>query len=239
MSKSEKSYVIGAIFARGGSKGVPGKNIRSLAGEPLIAHAIKTAKEVKSLDRVIVSTDDPEIARVARDYGAEVPFMRPAELATDQTPEWLAWRHAIKTIAELDGGRQPDILVSIPATSPLREAKDVADCLALLLESDADCVFAVTPAHKNPYFNMVVFENGYARLVIAPTGKIARRQDAPEVFDITTAVYALRTEYLMRADSLFEGKVKAIVIPAERALDIDTEFDFKLAEFLVSDTVVR
>lgn len=224
--------VVGAVFARGGSKGVPGKNIRGLAGRPLIAHAIATARATQMLDRLIVSTDDAEIARIAREYGAEVPFMRPAALAQDDTPEWLAWQHAVRTLAEQDG-RQMDVLVSVPTTSPLRAPEDIDACVTRLLETDSDIVITVTPAEKSPHFNMVVIEDGRAQLVIPPTGSVKRRQDAPEVFDMTTVAYAARASFVLAADSMFAGKVSAVVVPRERALDIDTEFAFHLAELLL------
>ena len=127
-----KPNIIGCIFARGGSKGVPRKNVRPLAGRPLIAYAIETALASRWIGRVVVSTDDAEIAAIARQYGAEVPFMRPAELARDDSPEWLAWQHAIRSLGEMDA------LVSVPPTSPLRTVDDVDGCIQVLLESDAD-----------------------------------------------------------------------------------------------------
>lgn len=229
-----KPYVVGFVFARGGSKGVPRKNIRLLAGKPLLAHAIETALSSEWIDQVVVSTDDVEIADVARKYGAQVPFMRPVELAQDDSPEWLAWQHAVRTLATTEGQPKMDVFVCLPATSPLRSVEDVDACVQALLESDADLVITVKPAGRNPYFNMVVLdEAGYARLVIPPERTVYRRQAAPAVYDMTTVAYAARPEFVRQAHSMFEGKVKAIVVPAERALDIDTELDFRFAEFLL------
>ena len=229
-----KPYVVGAIFARGGSKGVLRKNIRLFAGKPLMAYAIETALASELIDQVIVSTDDAEIAAVAQQYGAEVPFMRPAELARDDSPEWLAWQHAIRTLEVTEGEPKMDVFVCIPPTSPLRAVEDVDACIQTLLESDVDLVITVKPAERNPYFNMVVLdEQDYARLVIQPDKKIHRRQSAPMVYDMTTVAYAARPEFVLSADSMFEGKVKAVVVPAERAVDIDTELDFRFAEFLL------
>jgi N-acylneuraminate cytidylyltransferase len=231
-------YVVGFIFARGGSKGVPRKNIRLLAGKPLIAYAIETAQMSERIDRVIVSTDDEEIATVARRYGADVPFLRPEELARDDSPEWLAWQHALQVLEATEGAREIDVFVSIPTTSPLRKVEDVDRCINELLESDADLVITVRPAERNPYFNMVVLDDlGYARLVIQSTKTISRRQDVPAaVYDMTTVAYAARPEFVLKAYSAFEGKVRAVVVPAERAFDIDTELDFKIAEFLLSQS---
>jgi len=219
--------IVGCIFARGGSKGVPRKNIRPLAGKPLIAYAIEAALQTPSIQRLIVSTDDPEIADVARRFGAEVPFMRPPELAADTSPEWLSWQHAIRTLGDVD------VLVSVPATAPLRAPADVENCIQTLLKSDADITITVTPAARSPYFNMVVLNDGFAQVVIPPTTGVARRQDAPPVFDITTVAYAAHAPFVLNATRVFDGKVKAVIVPPERALDIDTEQDFEIAEFLM------
>lgn len=229
-----KPYIVGFIFARGGSKGLPRKNIRPLAGKPLIAYAIETALASELIDRVIVSTDDKEIADVAQQYGAEVPFMRPQELARDDSPEWLAWQHAIRILEAIEDEPKMNVFVCVPPTSPLRAVEDVDACIQTLLESDADLVITVKPAERNPYFNMVVLdEAGYARLVIPPDQTTHRRQAALSVYDMTTVAYVARPEFVLSASSMFEGKIKAVIMPAERAVDIDTELDFKFAEFLL------
>lgn len=228
-------YVVGFIFAREGSKGVPRKNIRILAGKPLIAWSIQAAKESRFINRVIVSTDDDEIARIARQYGAEVPFMRPAELSGDTSPEWFAWQHAITEVQKTNN--QPlDVFVSIPATSPLRSVSDVDACISRLLHSDADIVITVKKAERSPYFNMVNLDDGgYAHIVISNGNRMTRRQDAPTVYDMTTVAYAARPDFIMREHSIFEGKVMVVEVPSERALDIDTELDFRIAEYLMKE----
>jgi CMP-N-acetylneuraminic acid synthetase len=142
------------IFARGGSKGLPGKNIRLLGGKPLIAWSIEHALAVKRIDRVIVSTDSEEIAAVARAYGAEVPFIRPEELARDDSPEWFAWRHALNYLKHGDG-IMPAVMVSVPATAPLRSSCDIENCLDEFEKGEVDIVITVTDSHRSPYFNMV------------------------------------------------------------------------------------
>ena len=227
--------VIGFIFARGGSKGIPRKNIRPLAGKPLIAYAIETAKQSRYINRVIVSTDDPEIAKIAKVFGADIPFLRPSGLAGDTAPEWLAWRHAIEEVQK-ETGKIPDVFVSIPPTSPLRDVSDVDRCISCLLENDADIVITVKRADRNPYFNMVTLDkNGYAKVVIQTGITLCRRQDAPPVYDMTTVAYAARPEFILQEDGMFCGRVRAVEIPPERAIDIDTELDFRFAEFLMSD----
>jgi N-acylneuraminate cytidylyltransferase len=226
--------VVAFVFARGGSKGLPGKNIRLFAGKPLIAHAIEHALAVSRIDRVIVSTDSPDIASVARDYGAEVPFLRPAELAADDSPEWLSWRHALKFTQE-EMGVLPGAMVSVPVTAPLRRPEDIERCLDLYSKGGADVIVTVSQAHKNPYFNMVRRRpDGTVVLVVQTSREFGRRQDVPAVFDMTTIAYVADPEFVLSRDSIFQGRVKAVEIPPERAIDIDTLLDFEMAEFLLS-----
>jgi CMP-N-acetylneuraminic acid synthetase len=222
------------IFARGGSKGLPGKNIRPLAGKPLIAWSIEHALSVKRIERVIVSTDSEEIASVAKAHGAFVPFMRPTELAADNTPEWLAWRHALNFLRDTEG-QLPNVMVSVPATAPLRQPIDIENCLDEYARGDADVVITVTESHRSPYFNMVK-ENadGSVGLVIPPTATIVRRQDVPVVYDMATVAYVIRPEFVFSSDAIFKGRVRAVQVPKERAIDIDTLLDFQISEHLLT-----
>ena len=225
---------IALIFARGGSKGLPGKNILSLGGKPLIAWSIEQALAVRRIDRVIVSTDSEEIAKISLEHGAEVPFMRPAELARDDSPEWLAWRHALNYLMDSDGAL-PDAMVSVPATAPLRLPLDIENCLNEFEKGDADMVITVTDAHRSPYFNMVkIHSDGTVGLVIPPEKSISRRQDAPTVFDMATVAYVASPVFVMTHNAVFEGTVRHVHVPSERAIDIDTPLDFKIAECLLS-----
>lgn len=225
---------IAFVFARGGSKGLPRKNTRTLSGKPLIAWSIEHAFAVRRIERVIVSTDSEEIAAVARGSGAEVPFMRPAELARDDSPEWLAWRHALAYLLETDG-MFPGAMVSLPATAPLRLPLDIENCLDEYEKGDADVVITVTDAHRSPYFNMVrTHADGTVGLVIPPQSAIARRQDSPMVFDMATVAYVARPEFVMTHNATFEGRVRAVHVPTERAIDIDTLLDFQIAECLLN-----
>lgn len=221
------------IFARGGSKGLPGKNVKCLAGKPLLAWSIDHAKSVKRIARVIVSTDSEEIAAVAKEFGAEVPFLRPAELAGDHSSEWLAWQHGLRYLQENDG-KLPDAMVSLPATAPLRISDDVERCLDVFSEGGTDMVITVTAAHRNPWFNMVKERgDGLVELVNGGWG-VVRRQDAPQVFDIATVAYVASPQFVLSQKSMFAGRVKAVQVPPERAIDIDTAFDFELAEYLMN-----
>lgn len=221
---------IGFVFARGGSKGVPGKNLRQLAGKPLLAHAIAAAKATRCISRVVVSTDDPAIAEAAREWGGEVPFLRPAELAGDQSPEWLAWQHAIRAVR----AETPfDVFVSVPTTAPLRAPQDIEACVDRLGKGGVDIVVTVTPASRSPYFNMVTLAaDGAAALVIPPAATVHNRQAAPPVFDMTTVCYAARADFVLAAGGIFDGRVGAVVVPRERALDIDSELDLEIAACL-------
>jgi CMP-N-acetylneuraminic acid synthetase len=225
---------IGAfIFARGGSKGLPGKNIRPLGGKPLIAWSIEHALAVKRIDRVIVSTDSEEIAAVARQYGAEVPFIRPAELAKDESPEWLAWRHALNHLVNTMGAL-PEVMVSVPTTAPLRLPFDIENCLNEYGKGNADIVITVTAAHRNPYYNMVKTNaDGTVAVVIPRKSDMNRRQDAPLVYDMATVCYVAKPEFVMTHNGAFEGRVRAVHVPTERAIDIDTLLDFQIAEGLI------
>ena len=222
---------VGFIFARGGSKGLPGKNIRLLAGKPLIAWSIEHARAVQRIERVIVSTDSQEIADIASEFGAEVPFLRPKELAQDDSPEWPAWQHALNYLKETEGFL-PQLMVSIPATAPLRSILDINNCLDEYAKGYVDIIITVTEAHRSPYFNMVKKNsNGTVDLVIPPVSVLTRRQDAPVVYDMATVAYVLKPEFVLCHESIFEGRVGMVEVPRERAIDIDTLIDFKMAEF--------
>jgi len=224
---------VAIIFARGGSKGLPGKNIRLFGGKPLIAWSIEDALGINRITRVIVSTDSEEIAAVALKYGAEVPFIRPKKLATDDSPEWLAWRHALNFLQE-ESEVMPEVMVSVPTTAPLRHKIDIEKCLDKYEEGNIDVVVTVTDAHRNPYFNMVQNNSdGTLRLVKSLNHSINRRQDAPEVLDMATVCYVVNPQFIMSNKSVFEGRVKYVKVPKERAIDIDTLLDFQIAESLL------
>ncbi len=232
--KSAGSNVVAFIFARGGSKGVPRKNLRPLGGVSLLARAIRCAKAVPAIKRVVVSTDDQEIADAGRAEGAEVPFLRPPELASDTAREWQAWRHAVDFIEKQPGAKPIDIFVSIPTVCPLRNEHDVARAIALFRKGNADIVFSVTPSHANPYYNMVeLAPTGEASLTKPPEAVVHGRKKAPTVYDIVAGVYVTSPAYIRESESIWGGRNATIEIPRERAVDIDTEMDFRLAEFLL------
>lgn len=217
------------IFARGGSKGLPGKNIKIFGGLPLLAHGIRLAQSMDRVERVFVSTDDERIAAVATQFGADV-IERPAALATDTASEWKAWQHAIEYVREL--GLDFNVFLSLPATSPLRNAQDIDRCLDAL-QADTDVVITVTPSARSPYFNMISTDSAGLAHVVLGGAQFQRRQDVPPVYDITTVAYVARPDFILTHERLFDGRVRPVVIPKERAVDIDDVYDFKLAEALL------
>lgn len=221
------------ICARGGSKGVPGKNIKLLGDKPLIAWSIESALACSYIDRLIVSTDSKEIAAAAEKYNAEIPFMRPSELATDNSPEWLSWQHALKEMEAVEN-YIPDYMIVLPPTSPFRSVEDIEKGIKKIHEGKGDIVISIAEAGRNPYFNMVeIDERGFANLCKYPETPISRRQDAPKVYDITTVMYIASRNYILKAGKTFDGNVMTVDIPLSRALDIDTINDFMFAEFLI------
>ena len=222
-----------AVFARGGSKGLRGKNLKVLGGLPLVAHAIRVGLQIPRVRGVLCSTDSEEIRTVAEQHGATVPFLRPAELAEDESPEFLSWKHLAQHLIEA-GASPEDLLVCLPPTAPLRTVADVESAIAKHRTSGADVVVSYTPAARSPWFNMVIEgTDGFLRTVIETDGDaVSRRQDAPEVFDLGTVFYVTTLGFVLSADSLFEGTVAGVEIPAERAIDIDTQLDFDIATFL-------
>ncbi len=225
----------GFIFARGGSKGLHKKNILEIGGIPLLAHGIKIAQNLNDVETIFVSTDCEEIASIAKEYGAEV-INRPKELATDIASEWQAWKHAINIVIEKYG--QFDRFLSLPPTAPLRSKEDVERCLNAL-QSKIDLVVAITTAHRNPWFNMVIADNSMRLKLIGNNLTLNRRQDAPSCYDLTTVAYVSRPKFILESNSMWEGSVKGIEVPIERSIDIDTEFDFKIAKLLMESSKIK
>lgn len=220
------------IFARGGSKGVPRKNLRQAGGRTLLDWSIDVALEIPEAAGVFVSTDDDEIASLATERGVEV-IRRGPELSGDDSAEWLAWQHAITSAKEMGFGC--DVFLSIPATAPLRALEDAIRCLDAL-EEEVDCVATMTPSHHHPAFNMVSADNqGNLRLGSSKNPALTRRQDAPSLYSLTTVAYAARSDFILQSSSMWQGLVRGVEIPAERALDIDSEWDLYLADLVLRD----
>jgi CMP-N-acetylneuraminic acid synthetase len=222
---------VALICARKNSKGIINKNLQLLHGKPLIVHSINCALETELVEKVIVSTDCPIIAETSVNAGAIVPFLRPAELALDETPEWQVWRHAIENFFN----DQTLPMVVLPPTGPLRTVADISRAIKLFMKGNCDIVITSTKAYRNPMFNMVKANaDGTVGLANPPKEPIFRRQDAPEFFDITTNCYVVDQTFVMTNKSLFDGKVRQVVVAPETAVDIDTRLDLLWAEFLLT-----
>lgn len=231
-----QDVVLATICARAGSKGVPGKNLLTLAGRPLIAYSIECAQKCPEVDRIIVSTDSPEIAGIAEESGVSVPFLRPAELATDESAKIDTIRHATEW-AEAHWDLQPTLVVDLDITTPLRSPEDVSGCIGLFGEPSFDAVVTAYPAERNPYFNMVEIAAGnQARLVKEAPQGLTRRQDAPVVHSVTGSVFAWRRSSLDHVTHLFEGSWGAFEVPRSRGIDIDDPVDLMLIEVLLEKT---
>ena len=202
-------------------------------GKPLIAHTIEQAKQSKYIDRVIVSTEATEIVRISLEYCAEVPFLRPMELAGDSSSTVAVLLHAINWL-ECTEQYAFDILVLLHVTTPLRNVEDIDNSIALLVEENADNVFSVADAHRNPYFNMVEEDkDGFIKLV--KEGNYLTRQAAPKVYDMNASIYVWWKEIFKKKRELFSKKTKIYIMPKERSMDIDDGLDFLIAEFLYTN----
>jgi CMP-N,N'-diacetyllegionaminic acid synthase len=227
--------VLGIITARGGSKGVPGKNLKLLAGKPMLAYTIEAALGCAALDRVILSTEDAAIAEMGRSLRCEVPFIRPAELSRDDTPHLPVIQHAAAWMRD-HAHYLPDAVMVLQPTSPLRTSADIAAAIALLESSGADSVLSVSavPGHSHPSRTLRLDASGQA--VLFATGepvrkRINRRQDLPPAWVMNGAIYAVRSGVLLGADpSLYGDRVVAYCMPAERSISIDDMDDWTAAE---------
>lgn len=230
--------ILCVISARGGSQGVPGKNVRPIAGIPMIARAVRTALAADGIDRVMISTDSPQIADAGRAAGAEVPFMRPEELARSESGKFQVWQHALAT-CEQQQGRQYDLYVDLDCTNPLIETVDVNRSIAMFRDLRArgepvDAVFTVARARRNPYFNLVEPDaSGALKMSKAAGPTVLSRQKAPPVFEHVAGVYVLDAAYLRRARHLLDGHARGYEVGEDKAHDVDSELDFQIIEFLL------
>lgn len=232
MPDRHNRQVLAVIAARGGSRALPGKNLATLAGKPLIAWTIEAAMGSRVVSRTVVTTDDPSIAEAAAARGAEVPFLRPAHLAGDETPGTDAILHAVEWLVEHHGYR-PDIVVNLQPTSPLRTAADIDAAIQLMDERDADSVVSVAPAEPHPYWAKRIDERGWMTNLIDTPQATSRRQELPPAFMLNGAIYAAKFDVLARTRGWYTERTAAYVMPAERSVDIDTAIDLLLARALV------
>lgn len=222
--------VLAIIPARGGSKGVPRKNIREVAGKPLIAWTIEEAKKSRYIDRIVVSTDDQEIADIAVQWGADVPFMRPAELARDDTPGITPVIHMLTTIQP-----QYDLVVLLQPTSPLRTVADIDGAIDLMVVRNSKACVSVVEPDKSPFWMYSL--NNLGNLLPLLKGDYACRQDIPVVYALNGAVYVAESNWLARVQTFVTDETVAYIMTKERSIDIDTNIDLILANELLNNPI--
>ena len=233
----KKETIVAVITARGGSKGIPQKNLRTVLGKPLIAYTIEAALQAKTLTRTIVSTDDKTIAQVSEQYGAEVPFLRPRHLATDSATSIAVLQHAVTYLAEQEG-YSTDIVVCLQPTSPLRSAEDIDQAVNLCLSPDADSVVSLCQAKHHPFWMKKIADGRVHSLIEEDEQQFTRRQDLPPVYQLNGALYVTRAKVLLEENRMLGEYTIPYIMPPERSIDIDTQIDLKLAECLLKKEVM-
>jgi len=231
----EGKRVVAIIPARGGSKGIPRKNIKNLNGKPLIAYTIEEALNSKYVDRVILSTEDLEIAEISKTFGAEVPFLRPKELAQDDTPGIEPIIHAINYLL-YDENYNFDYVMCLQCTSPLRNSKQIDQGIYDIYTKDAYSAVSVCESEVNPYW-MKVIKNGKMVDYLSDNKFYARRQDLPVVYRLNGAIYIAKVEIILNNKNWYTNNTIPIVMDKFTSIDIDDEIDFKFAEFLLNQGV--
>ena len=225
--------ILCTICARAGSKGVTNKNLRPINSKPLIVYSIEQALATKLFDQIVVSSDSAEIRNVALANGATDAVERPFELASDSAPKLPAIRHCVESAEKKFG--QFEVIIDLDATAPLRNPEDILGALELLKTTNSDNVITGTPAHRSPYFNLVeTNEQGIVHLSKQPRAAVDRRQDSPECFDMNASIYVWRRHALFENETLFTKSTRLFVMPRERSIDIDSQADFDMVEWLMT-----
>ena len=225
-------FVFGVIPARAGSKGLPGKNLKRLAGRPLIAWSVASARKSRLLDRFIVSTEDKAIAAAARRAGGEAPFKRPSELARDDSSIIDVLQHAVRWLESAEK-ITPDVVILLQATSPFRSGRDIDETVKLVLDG-ADSAQTVAEDKAHPWHRFLL-EDGRLKQLYRKAKSLSRRQDAPPLYRPTGSVYAVRRALLMREGTLYGKDHRGLVRPFESSVDIDDIWDFRLAEAILRE----
>lgn len=227
--------IICTILARGGSKGLPGKNTKLICGKPLISHTISQATRSNLFHTVAVSSDSEAILNIADSENIKCLINRPAEFASDTAPKLPAIRHCVEK-AEKMVGVKFDAVVDLDPTSPLRSIDDIKSCLELLVVSNSSNVITGCPARKSPYFNMVELDDSKVARLSKPTSfNINRRQDAPQVFEMNASIYVWTRDSLFENESIWQPTTRLYIMPQERSIDIDSQVDFELVTLLMSN----
>ena len=235
MRRIKMSRFLGLIPARGGSKGIPRKNLVLLAGKPLIQYTIEVALNCLLLDRVILSTDDEEIAEFGRQAGVEVPFIRPAELASDEASTRAVQQHALRW-CQADEGEMPEALVTLQPTSPLRTQQHIDQAVQRYQDNDADSVLGVTPVREHPY-EVVGFSKGRMYRAVERPEHVVRRQQYPPFFKINGAIYVTKSSVILNQDVGYGERVFDYQMGPEASVDIDSLYDLQMAEALLQGPI--
>lgn len=232
----DDKVVLGIIPARGGSKGIPRKNIKKLNGKPLIAYTIEEALKSKYIDRIVVTTEDMEIAEISKKYGAEVPFIRPAELAEDDTPGIDPIIHCIKWLRDNEG-YSPDYVYQLQCTLPLRTVEHVDEAMELMVRTGGDAVVSVCKSEHSPYW-MKKIENGRLIDFLDSYSNNRRRQELPIVYRLNGAIHIAKTHILLKYGSWYTDFTTPYIMDYVSSIDIDDIHDFKFVEFLIKEKII-
>lgn len=223
--------IIAIIPARSGSKGIPDKNIRLLHGKPLLAYSILAAQEAGVFDEIFLSTDSRKYANIALQYGAKVPFLRSDQLATDTASTWDCIKEALDQYHLI--GKKFDVFVVLQPTSPLRTSQDILGAVETMLSKQADAVVSVTEADHSPLWSNVLPESKSLNGFLRPEDLTRTRQEMPTYYRINGAIYAVKTDYFSKSHNIYDGQSFAYIMPRENSVDIDSLYDFSLAEYLL------
>ena len=227
--------ILCTICARGGSKGVKNKNIKEINNKPLIAYTIEQAKESKMFEHIVVSTDSNDIAKISKEYGAEVFFKRSQEMSNDTAGKLNVIKDAFVR-SEKYYNTKFDYLIDLDATAPLRDTKDIQQSFQQFIDNNNDNLITAMPSRRSPYFNLVeIDDNNKIHLSKILDNKILRRQDAPKSYDMNASIYIWKREIILKEESLFLDKTGLYIMPEDRSIDIDSELDFKFVEFIMRE----
>jgi N-acylneuraminate cytidylyltransferase/CMP-N,N'-diacetyllegionaminic acid synthase len=230
---ANKEHILCTICARGGSKGVPQKNIEIIGGIPLIAHSIIQAKKSDCFRYIAVSSDDESILSISKEFGADFIIQRPAEMALDDSPKLIAIRHCAEQVEKITGEKF-SIFADLDATSPLRKPEDISQSIALLINSGCDNIITACKARRSPYFNLVeVNKDNIVHLSKTPDNQIFCRQDAPVCYDMNASIYVWNRKAFFQGPTLFNKYTRLFEMPEERSIDIDSSLDFEIVKFLM------
>jgi CMP-N,N'-diacetyllegionaminic acid synthase len=230
--------VLGVIPARGGSKGIPNKNIKPLVGKSLVERTYETARKCPSLDRIILSTDDEKIAELGKSLGIEVPFIRPKELATDTTPMFDVIYHVLVELQHKDN-YYPDVVLILQPTTPLRKSEYIETAVKLLKDNDSVCSLIQVPDDMSPYYLMKITDAGLVDYFMEEGKKIKRRQDAPKAYKRDGSIYLTKTSVIFEKKSLYGDKCVPLFVDSKNSINIDTEEDWHKAEELIEKNLYR